>query len=171
MIDTPAEQASASWIHYPWVWLVFAIPLLTIVAGFITFYLASDTRDSLISENYYREGLAINQQTDRLRHAAELGVTAELDLGRNQAYLQINLHKKKGTLPDTLSLGLYHPTLQEYDQQLMLHRVGSGHFYRVTRPRISPGRWYVSLAPEDQQWRLQGQMQLPLVNGKFNFTP
>lgn len=48
------------WWHYGYVWLIIAGPLLVIIAGFITLYLAIRTPDPVI-DDYYRKGMEINK--------------------------------------------------------------------------------------------------------------
>lgn len=55
-IDSPAP-----WWKFGYVWLVLAGPAIVVVAGFYTFYLAATRPDPVVTEDYYRKGIAINQ--------------------------------------------------------------------------------------------------------------
>ena len=50
-----------SWWRYGHVWLIISGPLLVVIAGFVTAYIAIRNPDPVIAEDYYRQGLEINQ--------------------------------------------------------------------------------------------------------------
>jgi len=56
--DNPAPLP---WWKFGHVWLVIAGPAIVVVAGFVTLYLAVRFPDPVITEDYYRKGLEINQ--------------------------------------------------------------------------------------------------------------
>ncbi len=53
--------AAAPWWKFGHVWLVVAGPALVVVASFITLYLAITRPDPVLAEDYYRQGININQ--------------------------------------------------------------------------------------------------------------
>jgi hypothetical protein len=69
------------WYREPWPWLLMLGPVVVIVAGFVTAYLAVVSNDGLVEDDYYKQGLAVNQRTARDQRAAELGIEVELLLG------------------------------------------------------------------------------------------
>ena len=66
------------WYKYKLVWMIIAIPAASVIAGINMIYLAVNTDDGLVADDYYKEGMAINQNLKRDRTAAELGLGAEL---------------------------------------------------------------------------------------------
>eukprot|EP01030_Chromulinospumella_sphaerica_P001121 gene1121-1096_t len=58
-IATPA--ATVPWWKFGHVWLVIAGPLIVIVAGFVTLWLAISRPDPVVAEDYYRQGIEINK--------------------------------------------------------------------------------------------------------------
>ena len=52
------------WWKFGHVWLVLSGPAVVVVAGFVTLYLAVRTPDPVVSEDYYRQGININQTLD-----------------------------------------------------------------------------------------------------------
>lgn len=60
----PQTQASAPWWKFPHVWMVVLGPVLVIVAGCFTFWLAARNPDAVIAEDYYRRGLEINKSLE-----------------------------------------------------------------------------------------------------------
>jgi hypothetical protein len=49
------------WWRYGHVWLLIAGPVLVIVAGVVTAWIAISHPDPVLSEDYYRQGLEINK--------------------------------------------------------------------------------------------------------------
>jgi uncharacterized protein len=50
------------WWKFGHVWLVIAGPVIVVIAGFITLYLAISSPDPVVSEDYYRQGIEINRR-------------------------------------------------------------------------------------------------------------
>jgi hypothetical protein len=80
MSQTP--EPSAPWWTYGHVWLVISGPLLVVIAGFVTLWLALATPDPLVAEDYYRRGLDINKTLDQERAKQALMPALQ---GRNHA--------------------------------------------------------------------------------------
>lgn len=55
------------WWKYGYVWLLISGPLLVIIAGFITLYLAITRPDPVTDEDYYQKGIEINKTLDEQR--------------------------------------------------------------------------------------------------------
>lgn len=49
------------WWRFGHVWLVIAGPVIVVIAGFVTLWLAISRPDPVMAEDYYRKGLEINQ--------------------------------------------------------------------------------------------------------------
>lgn len=79
-MTTPNKQP---WWKFGHVWLVISGPLVVVVAGFVTLYLAVRTPDPLVTEDYYRKGIEINRTLQADRPAA--GSLAPAMAARNHA--------------------------------------------------------------------------------------
>ncbi|MDO9205511.1 FixH family protein [Methylotenera sp.] len=55
------------WWNYGYVWFLISGPLLVIIAGFITLYLAVSRPDPVIDDDYYRKGIEINKTLNEQR--------------------------------------------------------------------------------------------------------
>ena len=60
-VSSSATPAAAPWWKFGHVWLVLAGPLVVIVAGFITLWLARSRPDPVVAEDYYQRGIDINK--------------------------------------------------------------------------------------------------------------
>ena len=59
-----SQPVSQPWWKYGHVWLVIAGPAVVVVASFITLYLAVTRPDPLVTDDYYRKGVEINETLD-----------------------------------------------------------------------------------------------------------
>jgi hypothetical protein len=139
----------------PWVWLVFGIPALTVVAGLATWWFAAQRADSNVAEDWYRQGLTINRSLERDARAAARQLHAELTLLPAHT-LEVQL-SGQGPMPAQLTLTLVHPVRADADLRHKLIRHPDG-LYRVTDTRIVAGRWGLKL--EAQDWRIQTRLIL-----------
>lgn len=53
--------ASAPWWKFGHVWLVIAGPVVVVIAGFITLFIAISMPDPVVAQDYYRQGIDINK--------------------------------------------------------------------------------------------------------------
>ena len=60
-VSSSATPAAAPWWKFGHVWLVLAGPLVVIVAGFITLWLAMSRPDPVVAEDYDQRGIDINK--------------------------------------------------------------------------------------------------------------
>jgi len=60
-VSSSATPAATPWWKFGHVWLVLAGPLVVIVAGFITLWLAMSRPDPVVAEDYYQRGIDINK--------------------------------------------------------------------------------------------------------------
>lgn len=76
-------QKTQPWWKFGHVWLVISGPLVVVVAGFFTLYLAVRTPDPLVTEDYYRKGIEISRTLGADRPAT--GSLAPAIAARNHA--------------------------------------------------------------------------------------
>lgn len=149
------NASTPPWYREPWPWLLMLGPAIVIVAGLVTAYLAVVSNDGLVEDDYYKQGLTVNQRMARDQRAAELGVEAELMLGGDGDRIRALLRVASGfRLPETLNLRIAHPTRTGLDQQVVLRSEGGGVY--VGRVQPLHGRWHISIEDDRQEWRLVG---------------
>lgn len=155
------NTAPRPWYREPWPWILMAGPAVVIVAGVITTWLAVDSFDGLVEDDYYKQGLAVNQRTARSQQAGQMGVRADLMTGGADATrLRILLTVDSGApLPESLQLRLVHPTRNGLDQRIALRAEGGG-FYSGQLDAPLAGRWHVALEDAGLAWRLTGDWDI-----------
>jgi hypothetical protein len=144
---------STPWFRQRWPWLLIAGPAIVVVAGIVTIWLAIRSDDGLVADDYYKQGLAINQVIGRAERAQALGLTAKVTIGAEGA-LVATVEAAGATpeeTPETITLLLAHPTRAGGDVRAELKRAPDGTYTgRIDPP--APGRWRVIV--ESATWRL-----------------
>lgn len=167
MAHAPRSEDLQPWYKQGWPWLLIALPASAVVGGIVTVILAVNSPNALVVDDYYKEGLAINQQKQRVNVAR--GLQLQGLLRSDGAQLELSL---SGALPMTqeaLQLKLIHSTRADLDREVTLRRTGDGR-YSGRIEALSPGNWYLRLAPDDQAWELRARIT---TNGPFqaNMAP
>ncbi|MEC9482979.1 MAG: FixH family protein [Halomonas sp.] len=152
--------APRPWYKEFWPWFLLGILGMAVVMGTTFLVLSITSFDGMVEDDYYKQGLAINQELAQDQRATELGMAAELRIDDLTGDVTIELHGDDR--PDRLRLDLIFPTQGNRDQQVILERVRAGH-YAGQLPRALQYRWYVQVQPavDDPAWRLQGEIGLP----------
>lgn len=149
MIENPKP-----WYREPWPWLLMLAPLAAVLMGVVMVVLAGRSNDGLVADDYYKQGLAINQTLDRERRAATLHVSGVLDFSADRTRVRLQLGQD-GDSPPALLLTLVHPTRAGLDQRVPLTRMASGVFAGELRAPVA-GRWNLTVEDDDRRWRVSG---------------
>jgi hypothetical protein len=148
------------WYKQFWPWFIISIPATAVVASMFLIKTAVQTADGLVSDDYYKEGLAINQDLSKARFAQAMQLKGQLYLDHDTRELRLELSGKLSQFPQLLQLQLIHPTIKGQDQSLNLLPIGQG-AYVGRLPEIGLASWRVSLAPENSEWKLNGRARFP----------
>lgn len=149
------------WYRQFWPWFLIAIPAISMVAGITMIVVSLKGADQMVIDDYYKEGLAINENLALDEYASErgLGATVRFDLETGEVFVE----SLRGDYdwPDTLQLRLLHPMAQELDQTVILARGYSG--YRGDLNSSPRHRFYLRLSPTESGqdaglWRLNGEI-------------
>jgi len=137
------------WYRQPYVWLVIVFPAIAVIGGIITAWLAVNTDDGLVADDYYRKGLEINKTLDREHAAEKYGLEALVTLDKDKNIMQVTLHGNSHFKnPESVSLTFLHPTRGGLDRHVILRRV-SGILYRAGLPRLPADHWYLRFEADD----------------------
>jgi hypothetical protein len=146
------------WYRQFWPWFIMTPPLTGVIAGIATVFIAAHDPDGLVVDDYYKQGLAINDELGRDRRAAELGLSA---LTRLEMDGRLVLTLDGDAAPaDDLQLRMVHPTRPNLDRDVALTHE-SGRRWTATLDTIAPGHWHLLLDSSVGEWRLTGRLALP----------
>lgn len=157
------------WYKQFWPWFVLSIPATAVVLGITLLIVATQNRVSIVQDDWYKEGLAINQRLDKQRAANELGVKASVRFDKELGRFSVttgNLDPKTHT---GLKLNLIHPTLEGRDKSLELSITPSGDYIALSNI-IPTGFYYVQLSDLNNKWQLDGTINFSndIVVTEFN---
>lgn len=140
------------WHSEPYVWLIIALPATAVIGGIITIWLAVQSDDGLVVDDYYKKGLEINRTLQRDNVANNFDMDARVDIHQASGILTLDLvANEKFNYPSQLEIKLMHATKKIYDLDLVSNRV-SENKYQVAAPQLARGTWYVQIERDD--WRL-----------------
>ncbi|MGB5397218.1 MAG: FixH family protein [Gammaproteobacteria bacterium] len=147
------------WYKQPLVWMLIAIPMSAVIAGGVTIWLAITTSDGLVVDDYYKQGLAINQVLRRDLRASDYQLEATLNIVPEQGLVRLDLNK--GVLPDypeRLQMSLRHATSDDSDVSIELIHGMQSQYIGYMKQSLPAGAWYIELGNDD--WRLNARSRL-----------
>ncbi len=154
------------WYREPWPWILMAGPAIVVVAGIITAWIAYTRGDTVISEDYYRRGLAAAQTLASSERAHALGLEARVRLSAgDEVSVTLAASDSSFKAPSEIRLTLSHPTRAGLDQNQRLALAGSVYQGRLHLP--ASGHWLLLIENEEQGWRMLAKVILPASEVKI----
>jgi hypothetical protein len=151
---TLANQAieAKPWYRQFWPWFLISLPLSAVLAGIATIIIAMDNPDGVVVDDYYKEGLAINQALHSEKMARQLNVAVSGQLTDKIIQLQLT-----GNIPapEQLLVHFIHPTKPNNDKSWVLNKKNNLYIANVTP--LMPANWHVKVETEHGLWRLNGR--------------
>jgi len=141
------------WYKQWMVWMVIAPPLTAVIAGIITINIAIESDDGLVVDDYYKQGLGINQTLQRDHLARKMNIEADLFVETKQIKLRFNNELKQ----TDLTLHFIHPTQSQRDVRVVMNYF-SDNAYQAELPGQLSGNWNLLLEPADKSWRVSGRI-------------
>ncbi|WP_084645070.1 FixH family protein [Oceanobacter kriegii] len=152
-----ASEQTRPWYKEPIMWLVVGVPLVTVCWGMVMLTLALSSKDSLVSDSYYKDGMSYTENTEIDHKAGRLQVRANLVISDHEA--RLNLQGYFDEEPNMLLLRLIHPTLQDRDADVLLQRIADGLYVGAAEVDL-PSRRHIWLQSPDQGWRVRATENL-----------
>lgn len=163
------RHAPVPWYRQFWPWFLIALPASVVVAGLVTVFIAFNNADTLVNDDYYKDGLAINQRLARDETAAAMGLEARVTFDRMTGEVVVDLEAGE-PVSGRLQLLLFHPVDKGLDRTLDLASAGGGR-YRADLAQMPRHRYYLRLRPAlEPDWRLNGEIDLG-ASAKALLTP
>lgn len=161
-------QAITPWYRQFWPWVIFGLPAIVVVASFVTLGIALQNPDSVVKDNFQREGFTVNRDLAAQRLATALALSAELQLDTESTDISIKLAGDFSTPPKQLKLLFIHPNAEKFDFAVPLYAAGNG-LYIGELQQAPNGRWNLQLgAAGEQQWLLKKKVRID--NNKLTAT-
>lgn len=150
-----APQGPLAWYREPWPWILMAGPAIVVVAGLATAVIAVKTDDGLVSEDYYKRGMAINRTIAREERARDLGLSATVQFADGHDRVRVLI--TSGAPPaEPPTLTLVNATRAELDRSVRLRATAPGVYEGVVK-MPARGVWRIRLEDAASTWRLAGR--------------
>jgi hypothetical protein len=137
----------------PWRWLVATPPLAAVLAGG-----AIDSWDGLVVDDYYKQGLEINQVLARDEKAQQMGLGASVRWepeGREGTLVVIWDGGPGNLAPPSLAVKLIYATREGLDQEVTA-TLSAPQRYEIRLPALHSGQWHVHLGGDG--WRITDEL-------------
>ena len=157
------SEDNKPWHQHPLVWMMIAIPMSAVFMGVIMIWLAVDTDDGLVADDYYKQGLEINRVIVRDKKAAELGLSAVIEFDNKDQV--INLKFNKGALasyPKTMQLRFQHATRADSDVAVVMNHGINNQYIGNIKELLTEGIWYFELVDDD--WKINARSRVQAKN-------
>ncbi|MFT6310955.1 MAG: hypothetical protein ACJAQS_001321 [Porticoccus sp.] len=160
------NPALIPWYKQFWPWFIMGLPAIVVVACIYTVMLAFQHQDSLVNDNYYKVGKAINQSLGQRNTAKKLAIIAQLNFDFSTQTVTVTTNSSNVDSGDfalsDLVLTLSHPFDSKQDNIIVLSNVAPNVFSGSV-PSLS-GRWYLKLIGSSDQltggWSIDGEIDL-----------
>ncbi|GAB5380673.1 MAG: FixH family protein [Aliiglaciecola sp.] len=152
------QSDSSPWYKQFWPWFLITIPLISIILSVTMLNLALNTEDSLVIDDYYKEGKAINMELSKVQEARVRNIKTELFVIDDKISLTFLTGAPESG--EALELHFYHATLEKNDFTILLTRDAKG-IYRATAPNVIAGKWNITLSPVDESWKIINEIVYP----------
>lgn len=155
------------WYKQFWPWFLIVVPIVTLAVGVTVLTLALNGEDSLVIDDYYKQGKAINNKLEKIKAAKALNLSTEITFLDQRVELRfISQDPDKGA---ALTLEFYHSTQSQRDFVVNLTQRADG-TYQAPLDKPLAGKWRISLHPFHNQWKIQQDVTLP-QSGPVPFDP
>jgi hypothetical protein len=165
---TSARDAGP-WYREPWPWILASGPAIVVVAAIVTAYIAWRTADGVVADDYYKRGLAVNEELGRSQRAEALRINGRLTFDGTSAGDAVRLLLRSGedaTGDPAIHVRLVHPGRADFDREAMLAKRGVDGdgkaeyvgTWQPAQPLPAGSRALWSVIVEGRDWRLDADV-------------
>lgn len=110
------------WYREPWAWYIVGILLVTFAWGGFQVYTAFTHQDSVVIDDYYKNGKTINQDLTRIENARSLAVAGTLTIDELIGEVRVTMQGNPEVWPGQLKLSFLSPVFKDKDRTIVLTR-------------------------------------------------
>lgn len=166
---TENNENQGNW-NQPWLWFTLAPLILSVVLGLTMLNISFHIQDGLVTDEYSKEGLAINERIEKEENAKTLEIKATISLDDQSGELQLQFSSKQDTTPDNLILEIIHPIIKDQDIKIVLTHQGEGRFTGHLDQQLDSKRYIRLEELHNTSWVLKGELNFPLA-GEVTVSP
>lgn len=144
------------WYKQFWPWFLIVLPMCAVIASLTTLKIALDNSDSLVADEYYKEGKGINMDLRKIKYAQQIGMKFLIKV--NDESLLIT-QQGGPEYRAALNIKFYHPTIEEKDFNVQA-TADANYVYRIPLTEAISGPWEVRIEGFDGKWRIQQRIDI-----------
>ena len=149
-----SNEPFTPWYKEPWMFLVVGVPAIAVCWGMVIITLAVTGKDSLVSDSYYKDGMAYTENNEFIDKAKRLQVKAAMTY--NEGEIRVTISGYLDEQPTFLQLQLIHPTLETKDESVFLQQTADGSYLGLANASHL-GKRKLWLQSPEQDWMLKDE--------------
>lgn len=149
-----SNEPITPWYKEPWMFLVMGVPIAAICWGVVIVTLAMNGKDSLVSDSYYKDGMAYTENREFRDKARRLQISSEITY--NDGEIRSTITGYLDESPSFLRIQLIHPTLETEDETVLLQRMGDGSYLGLAE-KNHIGKRKIWLQSPEQEWMIKDE--------------
>ena len=151
------RKDTVPWYRQPMPIFIFSLPLAAVIASFVSMGLAVHHQDALVSGDYYKQGIAVNERIEKDEAAARGNIAADVsfvtDGASSTVLVNLTGHPELLASGGTPVLKLLHPTDDQQDMEIKLESANVPGWWKGSCPSPSTRVvWHMTL--ENLRWRI-----------------
>jgi len=160
-------QTTKPWYKQFWLWFVMSVPIISVILSSIMIYVAIVGRDTLVDDNYYKDGLGINQTIEQDAQADSMKLMPHFSLVNN--LITVKLESPTAVIPQYafLNLKLLHPTHENQDINVKLLPIPDNTYIGDLNTEVK-GKRHLDLSSFDKSWRIREIVFFPSTDLVLN---
>lgn len=160
---TEQNENQGNW-NQPWLWITLAPLILSVVLGLTMLNISFHIQDGLVTDEYSKEGLTINERIEKEDYAKNLNAQANISVDTASGELTVLFSSNLEQAPNNLLLELIHPIIKEKDQKVVLTHQGNGRYSGQTSDGLESKRYVRIQELKDSGWVLKGELHFDVTN-------
>ena len=148
------------WYKQFWPWVLIGLPSSVVVASIVTYFLAINGMDSVLSKDYYKEGLAINADLTRDKKAAALGLVADIKIDGENVVMKLSAREPstlKSLAGQPIMFELENLSFQDKNLNAPLVPSEDGTWRGKISAKTSQATWHARVIGPD--WRITQRLE------------
>ena len=167
-MNQPATPTNVTpWYKERWFWFVAGILIVGVVGPLTMVAIALHNQDTVVKDDWYKDGKEINMSLERDDAAKKMGISASVLVDTLTGEVNVKVLSKAPLTAEPVALDINHPTLAHHDLHIALKPATDGTLRgQITEEPV--GKRYVELG--NKTWRLTGTLTFPLAQA-VELTP
>ncbi len=149
-MNRPVEDTKP-WYKQFWPWFIIAFPASAVIAGIATVIIATVNQDAMVEEDYYKEGMAINESIGRQQVAESMDLGIALSYG-DKKHTELVLNQPLDER--VLYVEMRHPVDDKKDRVLVLVNSGDNLIFKGEIVELAAVNYRINIHPADKKWEV-----------------